>query len=510
MKKFTKKETQQIEAHGLTLSQVERQLHLFEEGIPFSQVITAATHNNGIEVLNSFEEEKLIALYEKEKDALIIMKFVPASGAATRMFQSLHRFLEEFNPEEDSLKAFLKLPDSDDIKLFVKGLTHFPFIKILRKKIQKLYPEFKFYTKEKRTYLLIKTLLEKEGLNYNNLPKGLLIFHKYTKNTATAFEEQLLETAYYASVKNQCYLHFTFSEEHVDGFKKEFDRVQNKLERKTKCKFHISYSFQKVSTDTISVTLQNAVFKDKNHNLHFRPSGHGALIENLNEIDADIIFIKNIDNVVVEKAIEDIAKHKKILAGKLLQLQHKTFKYLKLLDKPEVSPEILKEIKGFLMSELNIKNPPSVADEIYRILNKPIRVCGMVQNTGAPGGGPFWVKDKKESITLQIIEMSQIDISNAHQKNLLQEATHFNPVDLVCGVRNYKGEKFDLKKFVNPDTGFISKKSYQGKAIKALELPGLWNGAMAGWNTIFIEVPLYTFNPVKTVIDLLKESHQNI
>lgn len=510
MKKITKKEIQQIEAHGLSVSQVEGQLQLFEEGIPFTNIITAATHNNGIEVLNSFEKEKLIALYEKEKESLAIVKFVPASGAATRMFQSLHLFLEEFNPEEDSLNTYLKLPTSEDVKTFIKGLSHFPFIKTLRKKIQKLYPEFKFYTKEKRTYLLIKTLLEKEGLNYSNLPKGLLYFHKYIKNTATAFEEQLLETAYYASVNNQCFLHFTFSEDHVEGFKKEFDKVQNKLERKTKCKFHVSYSFQKSETDTISVTLKNALFKDQDDNLHFRPSGHGALIENLNDIDADIIFIKNIDNVVVESAIEDIAIHKKILAGKLLQLQDKTFKYLKLLDKSEVSHEILKEIKGFLMAELNIKTPPDLKEEMYPILNKPIRVCGMVKNTGAPGGGPFWVKDAEENITLQIVEISQINTTNTHQKNLLQETTHFNPVDIVCGVRNYKGDKFDLKMYVNPDTGFISKKSFQGKPIKALELPGLWNGAMAGWNTIFIEVPLHTFNPVKTVNDLLKESHQNI
>jgi len=510
MKKFTKKEIQQIQAHGLTVSQIERQLQLFEEGIPFTNIITAATQNNGIEVLNTFEKEKLIALYEKEKETLAIVKFVPASGAATRMFQSLHLFLEEFNPEEDSLNTYLKIPTSEDLKTFIKGLSHFPFLKILRKKIQQLYPDYKFYTKEKRTYLLIKTLLEKDGLNYSNLPKGLLYFHKYAKNIATAFEEQLLESAYYASVKNQCFLHFTFSKNHVEGFKKEFDRVQNKLERKTKCKFHIAYSFQKEATDTISVTPKNALFKDQDNNLHFRPSGHGALIENLNEIDADIIFIKNIDNVVVESAMENLAKYKKILAGKLLQLQHKIFKYLRLLDKPQISQEILKEIKGFLMAELNIKNPPSLKEEINHVLNKPIRICGMVKNTGDPGGGPFWVKDTKENITLQIVEMSQIDTSNEHQKNLLQEATHFNPVDLVCGVRNYKGEKFDLKMYVNPNSGFISTKSFQGKPIKALELPGLWNGAMAGWNTIFVEVPLHTFNPVKTVNDLLKESHQNI
>lgn len=508
--KFTKKEIIQIETHGLTLSKVEEDLKKFEGGFLPTHIISAAKHNNGIEVLNTVDEEKYIELFETKKDHLVIVKFVPASGAATRMFKALHAFVDSYNPDEQKLKKYLAENETEGIQKFLKGLSHFPFIKLLRKKIRTLYTDYKFYTKGKRTHLLVKTLLEEEGLGYSNLPKGLIPFHRYAKNTATAFEEQLLEAGYYAVSKGQCYIHFTFSEEHVDAFKKEFNHIQKRVERKTKCSFHISYSFQNKNTDTIAVTLNNKPFKDAEKNLHFRPAGHGALIENLNEVEADIIFIKNIDNVVPEEMVENISRYKKILAGKLLEVQSKSFHYLKNMDKDGEDETLLKDIRGFLASSLNYKSLPDSLEQARNILDRPLRVCGMVQNTGAPGGGPFWVKNKEGQISLQIVELSQIDTKDTHQLNIVKEATHFNPVDIVCGVKNYKGEKFDLSKYVNPDAGFITQKSFQGKTIKALELPGLWNGGMAYWNTIFVEVPLSTFNPVKTVNDLLKETHQVI
>lgn len=508
--KFTKKEIEQIKAHGLTEEKVLSDLVKFEEGIPFTHLISAATHNNGILTFSKEQQDTLVSFYEKNQDTLSIVKFVPASGAATRMFEHLHRFVDSYNPEEQKLNDYLKENDTQMLEAFLKGLPHFAFIKALRKKIRKLYPDYKFYKKGKRTYLLVKTLLGEEGLNYSILPKGLIPFHRYNKNTATAFEEQLLEAGHYATSQNQSYLHFTFSEQYVDTFKREFIDVKNRVERKAKCHFNISYSFQKSSTDTIAVTLNNKPFRDAEKKFHFRPAGHGALIENLNDIDADLVFMKNIDNVVVESQVEEIAFHKKILAGKLLEVQAKAFKLLKSIDKFPKDQTLLRDVRGFLASELNIKNLPESLETAKDILNRPIRVCGMVQNTGAPGGGPFWIQRPDGTTTLQIVELSQVDISDTHQMNIVKEATHFNPVDLVCGLKNYKGEKFDLLRYVNPNSGFISQKSHQGKTIKALELPGLWNGSMAHWNTLFMEVPLSTFNPVKTVNDLLKDSHQVI
>ncbi len=506
--KFTKKEIEQIKSHGLTEEKVLSDLQKFEKGIPFTNLISAATHNNGILTFSKEQQDALVAFYEKNQDTLSIVKFVPASGAATRMFENLHRFVDSYNPEEQKLNAYLKENDTQMLEDFLKGLPHFAFIKALRKKIRKLYPDYKFYKKGKRTYLLVKTLLDEEGLNYSNLPKGLIPFHRYNKNTATAFEEQLLEAGHYTTSQNQSYLHFTFSDQYVDKFKREFNDVKNRVERKAKCNFNISYSFQKSSTDTIAVTLNNKPFRGTDKNLHFRPAGHGALIENLNDIDADLVFIKNIDNVVVENQVEEIANHKKILAGKLLEVQSKAFKLLKSIDKSPNDLSLLKDVRGFMASELNIKNLPESLEAAKEVLNRPIRVCGMVQNTGAPGGGPFWIQRPDGTISLQIVELSQVDTSDTHQINIVNEATHFNPVDLVCGLKNYKGERFDLTRYVNPNSGFIAQKSHQGTKIKALELPGLWNGSMSHWNTLFVEVPLNTFNPVKTVNDLLKDSHQ--
>ena len=325
---------------------------------------------------------------------------------------------------------------------------------------------------------------------------------------SAGFEEHLYESVYYASVNNNVKLHFTIAKKHLPFFEKELDGIKNRVLKKTKTKFQVSYSFQKKETDTIAVNNDNTVFKNAKNECVFRPSGHGALIENLNDLDADIVFIKNIDNVVSAKDVDEVAHHKKVLGGKLLWIQKKVFSYLVMLDKKNASLEKLHEIKTFLRNELNIRESIMTAAAIKNILNRPIRVCGVVKNTGAPGGGPFWVQNNNTLPTLQIVEMSQIDSNNSDHQTIVNSATHFNPVDLVCGLKNYKGKKFDLLKFVDSKSGIITDKSQDGRSLKALELPGLWNGSMAYWNSVFVEVPLKTFNPVKTVNDLLHEAHR--
>jgi len=494
--------------HGLTLEKIHRQLETFSLGIPFVNLITPAAISNGIEKVSDKNQQMLIELYNNKKEHLDIIKFVPASGAATRMFKFLFEFLCNYNSEEITLINFIKNENNKQLSLFVESIKDFAFINEVRKKIRESHPEFKRGTKGERAVILIKILLKKNGLNFSNLPKGLIPFHSYKKYATTAFEEHLYESAFYASVDNNAYLHFTFSKKHVPFFKKEFETVKNRVSKKTKTKFHISYSFQKKETDTIAVNNDNTLFRNSNGEAVLRPSGHGALIDNLNEVDADIVFIKNIDNVVIEKYVEEIAHYKKVLAGKLLWLQEKIFSHIKALMKETVSEEKINEINSFLWNELSIKEAYSDPNLLISILNKPLRVCGVVKNTGAPGGGPFWVKDEEGNITLQIIELSQINPENERHQEMISEATHFNPVDLVCGIRDFEGNKFDLSNFVDPKSGIISEKSQDGKPLKALELPGLWNGAMANWNSAFIEVPLITFNPVKTINDLLKKEHQ--
>lgn len=505
---LTNNDLKQITSHGLTLDEVVKQLETFNRGIPFANVLRPASIGNGIQQIEEQERLQLISYFDSQKEQKDIVKFVPASGAATRMFQFLHEFLENYNPEEQLLNSYIKKGNFMQLKTFLGSLKDFPFVNAVRKKIRSQYPEYKHYKKGLRSYYFVKTMLEEEGLNYSNLPKGLIPFHRYTKYSVTAFEEQLFEAAFYAAAKDKAFLHFTFSEAHLPYFKENYESVQRRVSKKTKKEYHISYSFQKNTTDTLAVTPENKPFRDADGKLVFRPAGHGALIENLNEVDADIIFIKNIDNVVVEAYVETMAQYKKMLAGKLLQLQKQIFGYCELLEKGKPSIEVLKEINAFLWKELQIKDLPNSSAEIRYILNRPIRVCGVVRNMGAPGGGPFWIKNDTGNISLQIIEASQIDTSNPQQRQHLLDATHFNPVDIVCGIRDFRGKKFDLNNFVNPRAGFISEKSSGGKKLKALELPGLWNGAMARWNTAFIEVPLETFNPVKTVNDLLHKEHR--
>ncbi|WP_299102337.1 DUF4301 family protein [uncultured Winogradskyella sp.] len=515
--KFTKEDINQIASKGLNSEKIKAQIELFKTGIPFTNISKAATINNGIIALNDDTIKTYLEEFNNEKDNKSLLKFVPASGAATRMFKFLFQFVNEYNADEQSLNAYINKNKIKELSLFMVGMEKFPFYNQILEVLKSKGTDFETLPKHEQVWLFAKTMLDEDELNFGNQPKGLLPFHEYkTDHVSTAFEEHLYEAALYASSKGLAKLHFTISETHKDKFTDEFLKIQKDVEENTGVTFDISFSYQQQSTDTIAVTLDNQPFRESNGSILFRPSGHGALLKNLNTLDADIIFVKNIDNVVVYKYKEDIAKYKKVLAGILLKLQAKTFEYLHTLDANTISEATFKSIEEFLTSGLNIKitdEYKKYADQ-YKIeylqekLNRPIRICGMVKNEGEPGGGPFWVKDEKSNQSLQIVESAQINLEDSQQANLLKNATHFNPVDLVCGVKNYKGEKFDLENYVDYNAAFITQKTKNGKDLKALELPGLWNGSMADWTTIFVEVPIITFNPVKTVNDLLKAPHQ--
>jgi hypothetical protein len=514
---FTEKDIKQIEAKGLTVDQVKSQIELFKTGIPFTNIAEAATIGNGIMDLDAKYIDDIVAHFEANKKNISLLKFVPASGAATRMFKFLFQFIKEYNPNKESLNAFINKRNLRDLALFLVGLEKFPFYDQVIEQLKTKSIDYESLSSTDKALHFVNTMLDENQLNFGNSPKGLLPFHKYQSNhISTAFEEHLYEAAVYASNNNKAELHFTISQRFKDKFTQEFKRIEEYVENTTGVCFNISFSYQHESTDTIAVNLNDEPFREDNGQLLFRPSGHGALLKNLNSLDADIIFIKNIDNVVVKHYKEEMAKYKKVLAGILLKLQTKAFQCLRTLDKQDISEEEFKEIEAFLSNEMSVK----ISGEYKKYLDKfkieylrekldrPIRICGMVKNEGEPGGGPFWVRDQFGNLSLQIVESAQINLKNKWQKDILTNATHFNPVDLVCGVKNYKGEKFNLENFVDHNAAFITMKTKVGKDLKALELPGLWNGSMAFWNTIFVEVPIITFNPVKTVNDLLKAPHQ--
>ena len=513
---FTTAQIKQIEDKGLAVDKVLKQIETFKTGLPCINLESAAILGHGILSVSEQENNNYSTFYAEQKEGLTILKFVPASGAATRMFKFLFEFLETYNSKQDTINGYINRNKANDLLVFGVGIEKLPFYNIVLEEAKKHVPEFDSLTADLKAVEFIKTMLSENRLNYSFSPKGLLPFHRYKDHLATAFEEHLFEAALYATSNKQANIHFTISEIYKEIFDAEFKRIQSIVEHKTDTKFNISYSYQKEETDTIAVTAKNEPVKDMDGSLHFRPSGHGALLANLNDFDADVIFIKNIDNVVVYKYEVEVAKYKKILAGILLKKQQQAFGYLEQLQEEQLTEEKIITIARFLRKKLNViishefekYSPKYQIEYLKNKLNRPIRVCGMVRNEGEPGGGPFWVKDESGTVSLQIVESAQVDKKNKNQKSILKNATHFNPVDLVCGIKDYKGNKFDLTKYVDAKTAFITMKTKTGKDIKALESPGLWNGSMANWNTIFVEVPLVTFNPVKTVTDLLKATHQ--
>ena len=474
---------QQIEARGISVDTFQAQLENFKTGFPFLTIEAAATPAKGIKVLSSDEQAKYISVAEGYKGN--VCKFVPASGAATRMFKDLFE-------ATDALKTGEKLKEGSPAAKFVENITSFPF----------------FDAKA----ILNLTLFDK-AWNYGAMPKGLIQFHKYENENRTPFEEHLVEGALYAKDANgDVRMVVTVSVEHQKGFEDLYAQVKEKYEKRFGCKYHVTFTNQSPATDIVAVDMENNPFTKDDGSLLFRPGGHGALLTNLNDIDADVLVIKNIDNVVKESLLDETIRWKKILVGKATELQEKVFGYLKQLDEKGADAP-LAEIKAFMEEEFCVAVPQMPEAELVAVLkaklDRPVRVCGMVKNEGEPGGGPYVIKDEDGTTSLQILEAAQIDKKNPQAVNAMQGATHFNPVDLVCAVKNYKGEKYDLLKHTDPKTGFISEKSFQGRPLKAQELPGLWNGAMSDWNTQFVETPLITFNPVKTVLDLLREQHCN-
>lgn len=513
---FSNKDVKQIEEKGLTTSQVEKQIEIFRRGNVSVNIREAATTRNGILSFSEDEAAQMRRVYEKKRNDLDILKFVPASGAATRMFKALYNFVDEYNPKEESVGAYVDRQKDPKLEMFFSRIEDLPFYDEVVQEIKERNRNYSSLSKDEQQLLFVKMMLEEEGANLGDYPKGLVPFHKYDDHLKTAFEEHLVEAADYASSNGVARIHFTIAEEHRQKFEDELQKVQDRVEKETGVRFKVSYSFQDPKTDTIAVTNENQPFRDENGEIFFRPGGHGALIDNLNKQDADLIFIKNIDNVVIPRYRKLLADNKKMLAGKMLQLQEKSFKFLKQLENGQPSEGELDEMFKFMQQDLNsgLSLKADELDSSKKIsvlkekLDRPIRVCGMVKNEGEPGGGPFWVTEESGEISLQIVESSQIDHDNYQQSSIAKEATHFNPVDVVCGKRNYRGENFNLPDYVDENTSFIANKTKDGKELKALELPGLWNGGMADWITIFVEVPVETFNPVKTVADLLKPSHQ--
>ena len=498
---LSEKDLKQIAQRGISEAQIETQLNEFKTGFPFLRLEAAAAVGNGIVAPNGQEREQYVKTWEDYKaEGKKVVKFVPASGAASRMFKDIFSFVDG-----DS-----DVPTTAFEKKYFDEIERFAFYDALDAVCQKNEGKgIKALMAEGNYKAVAANMLKKEGLNYGQLPKGMLLFHKYAEGARTPMEEHLVEGALYAASNGESHVHFTVSHEHIDFFKQKVAEKADGFAQKYGIKYDITFSEQKPSTDTIAANTDNTPFREADGSLLFRPGGHGALIENLNEIEADVIFIKNIDNVVPDRLKPETVEWKQVIAGVLVSLQKKAFDYLRILDGQPTEAQ-LAEMAQFVEQCLctNPKGQKADAQYLRKKLNRPMRVCGVVKNVGEPGGGPFLTYNQDGTVSLQILESSQIDTNNAEYMKMFTQGTHFNPVDLVCAVKDYKGQPFHLPDYVDKTTGFISSKSKGGKELKALELPGLWNGAMSDWSTIFVEVPLGTFNPVKTVNDLLREQHQ--
>jgi hypothetical protein len=510
------KDLDQIQDKGISVERINKQIDNFKKGFPYANLIKPAIIADGIIALSKKETDDLAIFYQSEIKDKKVVKFVPASGAASRMFKALFEFFENTpDPKQDE---FINKDKSFNSPYnFIDKIKDFAFLEDLNQAMSKNGIDLESALEEKNYKIIINYLVNNIGLGYGNLPKGLLKFHKYPNNSRVAMEEHLVEAAQYATSGNKiAKVHFTVSPEHMDKFKSEINMVRKIYEKNLGVKFDITFSIQKPSTDTIAVDMNNNPFREIDGSIVFRPGGHGALIENLNDIDGDIVFVKNIDNVVPDSLKPETVLYKQAIGGMMIKLQNQSFEYLQSMEKDLLTETEIEHIAHFMVNDLNVDLPHNYSelsieekqDYLFYQLNRPIRICGMVKNEGEPGGGPFWVKNSKGEISLQIVESSQIDQNNPKQKSIMDHSTHFNPVDLVCGLKNFKGEAFDLRKYVDPETGFISIKSKNGRDLKAQELPGLWNGAMANWITLFVEVPVITFNPVKTINDLLREQHQ--
>ena len=494
---FNQKDTQQIEARGATVRQVKQQIEHFKSGFPWMKIVGPATPERGIKVLTPELTAQAEAYYQT---AAVHgkSKFVPASGAASRMFK-------------DMFSGLSALEEGKDLPADAPGA-----------KLAARIKDFAFYTPhlfgepaDSLEYRLetLRKLLKEDGLAYGSKPKGVLKFHRYPEEVRTAIAEHLVEAQQYMrNADGSCNLTVTISPEHRALFEEAVGQVKETYEKRYGVKYNIHFTYQDKATDTLAVDPDNKPFRKADGSLLFRPAGHGALIYNLNEVKDELVSIKNIDNVANEKLLPVTSRYKQVLMGCALGLRDQIFAYLRRLDE-NPSVQLCNEIENFLDRTLCIQIPLAHSEqervEMLRAkLNRPIRVCGMVRNEGEPGGGPYVIAGKDGCTSLQILESVQINKDDKGAMQAMSQATHFNPVDLVCCLYNYKGEHFDLLQYVDHEAGFISSKSFEGRELKALELPGLWNGAMSDWNTLFVEVPIETFNPVKVVMDLLRPAHQ--
>ncbi|HNW73808.1 MAG TPA: DUF4301 family protein [Bacteroidales bacterium] len=506
----------QIEQKGIDPVKIRKQIDHFIKGFPFVSLVRPASPSDGLMVFDETDRDRMIELFASRQPGLKIVKFVPASGAASRMFKHLFEFREKYTEDQSGMHLYLADKGPHSVFYLMTHLESIAFYQELRDMLAKDGFNLSELLEYKSFNKIIEYILTEKGLNYSNLPKGLIKFHRYPDGARTSAEEHLVETIEYTRDNlHVARLHFTISTEHRDVFRKLVAAVIPSLEQKYRVNFDITFSVQKPSTDIIAVDENNLPVRNESGTLLFRPGGHGALIENLNEIDADLIFIKNIDNIVPDRLKGTTYQYKKLLGGYLIHLRDEIFGHLNKIQSGRPGDLELNRISAFAEGVLHLDIPGEFlhwpvnqkADFLFNLLNRPIRVCGMVKNEGEPGGGPFWIVDGQGKNSLQIVESSQIDLNNEQQRLIVKSSTHFNPVDLVCCIRDFSGKKFDLNQFIDENTGFITLKSSGGMTLKAQELPGLWNGSMAHWITLFVEVPIITFNPVKTVNDLLRKEH---
>jgi hypothetical protein len=507
----------QIEKKGIPIKILEQQLDRFRNGFPFIRLLRPAIQGDGIITFNEQQKNDYIKFFEENSGSLRVIKFVPASGAATRMFKHLFEFRESLMVTGKIPGKYLSDTGVNSVYYFFQNLHRFAFFPELRLSMEKSGKDLEKSLESKDFITILDHFLGETGLNYAANPKALLAFHNYEDGSRVALEEHLVEAANYSRFQNGvAEIHFTVSPEHLIKFEEKIANVRKKYEDHFQTKLDVSYSVQRSSTDTLAVDEENQPFRNPDGTLLFRPAGHGALLANLNDLDADIIFIKNIDNIVPDRLKPQTFEYKKLIGGYLLKLRQTIFRFLRNAEARDITAEEISKMAAFALSEKLIALPDGFEHEsvekqlliLTNELNRPIRVCGMVRNEGEPGGGPFWVADKEGKSSLQIVESSQVDLNNTQQAAIFKSSTHFNPVDLVCCTIDYKGNPFNLTSFVDDSTGLISLKSSGGCTLKAQELPGLWNGSMAGWITLFVDVPLITFNPVKTINDLLRDEHQ--
>ncbi|MES0396564.1 MAG: DUF4301 family protein [Syntrophobacteria bacterium] len=516
---FTQADLDQMKQLGITKEEGRRQMAILEKGPRLVALQRPCTPGDGIVVLDTQDQSRLLALWEETAAKGRFSVFLPASGAATRMFAFLQRIRSRADEITSSKKAEeLDQADSDyhDYQDFIKSLGEFAFYEPLAEVMARAGISLQERLDSEDCTEILDFLMEAQGLNYSSLPKGLIPFHRYSDHYRTALEEHLVEAIHTVrDGKQRCRLHFTVAAENEKEVKDHGRGAAAKYGASSGVEYELSFSLQSPATNTLALDLENRPFRRPDGSLLFRPGGHGALLQNLNRCQGDIVFIKNIDNVVTDGHRDQVVHLQRILAGMLLELQEAIFSYLSVLQSRSVESRVLQEVLDFAVHRLSVSPPEGFlqcsekekGSRLSELLNRPLRVCGMIKNRGEPGGGPFWVQEPSGGLSLQIVEYAQIDQNSPEQMAILGASTHFSPVQIVCGLRDFQDRPFDLTKFYDPQAVFISRKTEDGRELKALELPGLWNGGMAYWNTVFVEIPEETFNPVKTINDLLRPGH---